>query len=170
MSMTLPTLLDAHPQSVPLKHPPHQLPETPSNALPDIPDDQIITQYQAITGSLIYLALCLCGDLAYSAMALGQYNANPTHAHLLAAKGILRYLVGTQDYALEYGFTPSLNHPIHGTLARGCSMMDADWATDQSNRKSISGYPSLLYCGRPTSRKALLCPLRKLNTWPLLML
>jgi hypothetical protein len=78
-------------------------------------------------------------------MALGQFNANPSRSHLLAAKGVLRYLVGTLDYALEYGSTPPTDHPVYGAFTRGYSLMDADWATDQSDRKSVSGYLFYLY-------------------------
>ena len=96
-------LLQSQPQSTPLHHPLHLLPPPPPNSLPDITDCDITAHYQALVGSLTYLAVCTRPDLAYTAMALGQFNANPTHAHLLAAKGILRYLVGTIDYSLEYG-------------------------------------------------------------------
>lgn len=67
-------------------------------------------------------------------MALGQYNASPTRAHLLAAKGVLWYLAGTTDLSLEYGMEQSvISSPVHG-LARCCILMDADWASDEKDR------------------------------------
>lgn len=74
----------------------------PPNALPDIHDDYIKVNVQRIVGSILCLALCSRPDIAYTAMALSQSNANPTRTHLLAVKGALQYLVGTMDYGLEY--------------------------------------------------------------------
>ena len=91
-------------------------------------------------GSLIYLAVCTRPDIAYVAMALGQYNASPTRAHLLAAKGVLRYFAGTADLSLEFGMEQSaISAPVHG-FAHCCAITDADWATDEKDRRSISGY------------------------------
>ena len=138
-------LLESHPQSTPLRHPLHLLPTPPPNSLPDIRDCDITAHYQALVGSLTYLVVCTRPDLAYTAMALGQFNANPTRAHLLAAKGVLRYLVGTINYSLEYGSLPSTDDPVFGAYTHGYSLTDADWATDQSDRKSVSGYLFYLF-------------------------
>ena len=71
---------------------------------------------------------------------LGQHNSNPTHAHLLAAKGVLQYLTGTLKYSLEYGLDTSVTSlPIQETV-KGCVLTNANWATDEKNQKSISGY------------------------------
>jgi len=75
--------------SVPLRHKLHTLPDAPLNSLPDIPDNDIKINFQRLIGSLIYLAVCMHPDIAYVAMALGQYNSAPTRAHLLTAKGVL---------------------------------------------------------------------------------
>jgi hypothetical protein len=80
-------------------------------------------------------------DIAYAAMALGQFNAAPSRAHLACAKGVLRYLAGTVNLCLQF---PSLKLHKHSTdvplssPTRGLS--DADWASDEKDRKSISGY------------------------------
>ena len=100
--LTTSNMLNTHPSFIPLCHKLHALPEPPPNSLPDIPDSEIKVHYQHLVGSLLYLALCTWPDIAYAAMALGQFNASPTHAHLLAAKGVLHYLLGTLNYALEY--------------------------------------------------------------------
>ena len=91
-------LLQSQPQSTPICHPLHLLSPAPPNSLPDIADCNITTHYQALVESLIYLAVGTCPDLAYTAMALGQFNANPSGAHL-AAKGVLHYLVRTLNYS-----------------------------------------------------------------------
>lgn len=100
-------MLNCTPNKVSLSQPLHKLPDAPPNSIPNIAEDDITTNYQRIVGSLTYLAICMCPDIAYAAMALGQFNASPTRAHLLAAKGVLRYLAGTLDYGIEYSATPS---------------------------------------------------------------
>ena len=73
-------------------------------------------------------------------MALGQFNASPTRSHLACAKGVLRYLAGTINLCLQFPSsssdqsltTPSVT-PTHG-------LSDADWASDEKDRKSVSGY------------------------------
>jgi hypothetical protein len=75
-------------------------------------------------------------------MALGQFNASPTRTHLAAAKTVLRYLAGTIDLCIHFpsplsnssSETPSRQLPP----TRGLS--DADWASDEHDRKSVSGY------------------------------
>ena len=73
-------------------------------------------------------------------MALGQYNASPTRAHLLVVKGVLQYLAGSMDLSLEYGMAQSVIPPPMCGLTRCCILMDADWATDEKDWWSISGY------------------------------
>ena len=131
---------NCHALSVPLCHKLHTLPVALPNSLPDIPDIDIKVNFQRLVGSLIYLAVCTRPDIAYVAMALGQHNSNPTCAHLLAAKGVLRYLAGTLEYSLEYGLDASVISPPVRETAKGCILTDADWATDEKDRKSISGY------------------------------
>ncbi len=96
-------MLQCTKSSIPLHTKLHQLPPLAENALPDIADQDIQLLYQSLTGSYIYLAVTTRPDLAFTAMALGQYNAAPTWSLLSAAKGVLRYLNATSDFALEYG-------------------------------------------------------------------
>ena len=79
-------------------------------------------------------------------MALRQFNANPLCAHLLAAKGILRYLLGTLDYHLEYNFSQSpVGPPASVLLPSNCAFTDADWASDETDRHSISVYTFFMF-------------------------
>lgn len=90
-------LLNAKPQDVPLKSKsPHDLP-VPPNALLHITEANITKAYQSIVSSLLYLASWTHPDIAYAVVALAQWNASPTRSTLLAAKGVLRYLLGTQE-------------------------------------------------------------------------
>ena len=131
---------NCHTSSVPLRHKLHTLPVALPNSLPDIPDNNIKVNFQSLVGSLIYLAVCMCPDIAYVVMALDQHNSSPTCAHLLASKGVLQYLAGTLEYSLEYGLDASvISLPVRET-GKGCVLTDANWATDEKDQKSISGY------------------------------
>jgi hypothetical protein len=78
-------------------------------------------------------------------MSLGQFNANPTHTHLACAKGVLQYLAGTVDLCLQFPSVPipheqPLSSPHSNQLPSDCGLSDADWASDEKDRKSIPGY------------------------------
>ena len=50
----------------------------------------------------------------------------------------MRYLLGTRNWRLEYGVN-ARNDPV--------AFSDADWATNEQDHKSISGYAFFLYSG-----------------------
>ena len=112
----------------------------PQNSLPDLSDADLVPRYQRLVGCLLYLAISTRPDISYYAMWLGQFNANPTRAHFLAAKHVLRYLADTKLLALCLGFSSTrVPSSLSGYMQNvGCS--DADWASDAVDRKSISGY------------------------------
>ena len=132
-------LSNCTPASTPMTTKLYQLEPAPTS-LPHISDDDIKPLFQKLVGSLIYLAICTRPDISYAAMSLGQYNANPTRAHLLAVKRVLRYLSGTLDLALEFNFDVGVVPATVGGFIRNCAVSDADWASDETDRKSISGY------------------------------
>ena len=61
-----------------------------------------ITRYQTIIGSLLYLMIGTCPDIAFAVTHLSQFSTNPTKDHYKAAQHICCYLVGTRDYKLVY--------------------------------------------------------------------
>lgn len=138
------SLLNCRSQDVPLKHPLDNLPPLSPNVLAELSDDDVKTWYLRIVGWLMYLALCTRPDIAYAAAALGQYSSRPTKPLLHAARGVLRYLSGTMDLALQYPTapTPQLPRSSNASIVRleTCGISDADWATDSTDRKSVSGY------------------------------
>jgi hypothetical protein len=136
------SLSDCKTLPVPLHHNPSSLPPSPPNACPDIPDDKILISYQRLVGSLTYLAISTRPDIAYAAMALGQFNSTPTRAHLICAKGVLRYLAGTVSLCLQFPSPgpPSSPQTDLPPLPSTRGFSDADWASDEKDRKSISGY------------------------------
>lgn len=82
-------------------------------------------------GSLMYLCLCTRPDLAFACSQLCQFNNGFDQTHWLAAKRILRYLAGTIDYCLL--FTKDDNCNVS-------AFADADWANDQVDRRSYTGF------------------------------
>jgi hypothetical protein len=125
--------------------------------------------HQRLVGCLLYLAIATRPDISYYAMWLGQFNNSmPTRAHFLAAKHVLRYLAGTAMLALRMGSpSPSLPSTMSGFMQNvGC--LDADWASDAVDRKSISGYSFFfegsLISWSATKQNLLPCLLLRQNT------
>jgi hypothetical protein len=135
-------MVDAHPTRTPL---PSGLVLT--KAEDDYKADPKLTQhYQAIIGTLIYAMICTRPDIAYAVIRLSQYMSNPTPQHVKAAKYVLRYLIGTQEYAIQY----------NGRSDSGLiGYSDADWAENKNDRHSTTGYVFLIAEGAVTwlSRK-----------------
>ncbi len=118
------------------------------NALPDMADKDIQLLFQSLTGSFIYLTVTTRPDLVFTAMALGQFNSCPNRALLSAAKGVLHYLNATAGWSLEYGGA-YLQEKVgpDAILCSDLALVDADWASDECDRKSILGYGVFLYGG-----------------------
>jgi hypothetical protein len=60
------------------------------------------SQYQSVIGSLLYLMLGTHPDIAFAVTQMAKFAANPSAEHLNKAMYIMRYLVGTRNYALVY--------------------------------------------------------------------
>ena len=133
-------MTDCKISTIPLHHNPSNLPPPSPNACPDISDDQLLLSYQRLVGSITYLAVCTRPDLAYAAMALGQFNSAPTRAHLVCAKGVLRYLAGTISLSLQFPSPSSARLPDRFSSLTTYGLSDADWASDEKDRRSVSGY------------------------------
>ncbi|CAN0015749.1 unnamed protein product [Phaeothamnion confervicola] len=63
--------------------------------------------YRSIIGSLMYAACITRLDVAYQVRSLARYAAAPTAAHMMAAKRVLRYLIGTPTLGLLYYRQPA---------------------------------------------------------------
>ena len=81
-----------------------------------------ITRYQSIIGSLLYLMIGTCPDIAFAVTHLSQFSTNPTEDHYKAAQHVCCYLVGTCDYKLVY-----TREEDKGLVAYS----DSDWAADK---------------------------------------
>jgi hypothetical protein len=121
------------------------------SALPGDPeplDAARLAKYQALLGSLNYIAGNTRPDIAYAAGALSRALTapGPTEGHWTAALHVLRYLRGTTHHGLVYGGQPDVG-------AQLTCYHDADFAADSGQRKSLSGYV-WLYGGAAVSWKS----------------
>ena len=87
-------------------------------------------EYQALTGSLLYLALNTRPDIQFAVGVCARYNSSPTETHKTAALRILKYLKGM---GVGVSFYPENKAKISG-------FVDSDFARDVDDRKSTSGY------------------------------
>ena len=98
--------------------------------------DQVL--YQQIIGSLMYLSTATRPDISYAVHRLARYAADPSAAHLNAARKVLRYLKGSKELGLRYFKTDAIK------LACFC---DSDWAGCPESSRSTSGLVCLLSGG-----------------------
>ena len=87
-------------------------------------------RYQAITGSVMYLAQIWRYDIMYSSGQLARAMLRPAKVHMGAAKHLLRYLAGTADFTIVYkkrGFKLT-------------AFWDSNWGNNPDNGKSNSCY------------------------------
>ena len=97
--------------------------------------DELADQnHQSAVGSLLFLSVSTRPDIAYAVSSLASYCARPSRDHWGLVKRILRYLRGTQSLGLRYKSS-------EGDLI---AYSDADWAGSREDRKSTSGYVTIL--------------------------
>lgn len=105
------------------------------------PSKEDILQFQKEIGSLLYPSIKTRPDLAYAVNCVSRFSSKPDNSHFKALDLIWKYLNKYKDLGLYYNcnFQPnSLNNIIRG-------YSDSDWASDITDRKSISGYCFFLY-------------------------
>lgn len=95
------------------------------------------TYFKQIVGSLMYLTATR-PDIMFSVSLISRYMSKPTESHLQAAKRILRYLKGTTSYGIFYR---------KGGEKDLFGFTDSDYAGDEEDSKSTSGYVFLLSSG-----------------------
>jgi len=110
---------------------------------PRVPADEAL--YLSILGSIRYLMLCTRPDLAYPVRALCKFTAHPTEMHMNACKRLLRYISKTKNLGLHYGPFDYNTSPIP------VGFSDADWAGDQSTRRSTGAYVCTISTNQPNT-------------------
>jgi hypothetical protein len=120
--------------------------------------------YRQVIGEVMYPMTKCRLDVAFHITKLSQYMDNPAEEHYLAFRQLCRYLASTINEGIYYWRLqphtdlPPMAHP--STLTDNYSLeinptqasptlygyVDADWASDTSHRKSITGI-ILMYAG-----------------------
>lgn len=87
--------------------------------------------YREAVGSLMYLAVCTRPDITYAVNYVSQFLEKPKERHWTMIKRIMRYIKGSLTLGIYYDAT-----------AKGGNLevfSDADYASDQHTRRSVSG-------------------------------
>uniref|UniRef100_A0AAG5DHX2 Uncharacterized protein n=1 Tax=Anopheles atroparvus TaxID=41427 RepID=A0AAG5DHX2_ANOAO len=86
--------------------------------------------YQSLIGALLYAAVTSRPDISIATAILGRRVQHPSETDWNEARRVLRYLKGTLNHVLYLG----------GSDQKLECFVDADWAGDESDRKSNSGF------------------------------
>ena len=86
--------------------------------------------YRSLIGSLLYLTATR-PDIVFTVNYLSRFMQNPSQNHYVAAKRVLRYLRGTQDFGMVFDKLETVK------LVGYC---DSDWAGSDEDMMSTSGY------------------------------
>jgi len=86
-------------------------------------------RYAELVGSLLYLYTVTRPDIAFAVAVLSRCMSCPEEDHIRAAKGVPRYLRGTNRLGVVY----SVREPLQG-------LVDADLAGDIDSRRSTTGF------------------------------
>jgi hypothetical protein len=104
-------------------------------------DDELIDimEFQQGIGSIMFAMVLTRPDIAFVIGKLSQFMSKPARHHGHALKFLMRYLRSTVKQKLRYG--PGGVDKHLGVYS------DADWASDKTDRKSVSGSVTMLYGG-----------------------
>lgn len=95
--------------------------------------------YREAIGSLLYLMIGTCPDIAFITTMLSRFMDRPNHEHWNGIKRVFKYLQGTASLGVSY----HIDSGVTDILAYS----DADWAGDVDTRHSTSGWICLLNGG-----------------------
>ena len=89
--------------------------------------------YRSIIGSLMYAQNLCRPDISFAVSKLSRYLNAPKTTHLKLAKRVVAYLNTTCNYGIKYSKNRINKNKFSGYA-------DADFASDTSDRKSVSGW------------------------------
>ena len=90
------------------------------------------TPYKELVGALQHLARYTRPDIQFAVSYIARYSDCFTKENWEEAKHILKYLKATKNMRLVYN-RDAAKYGLYGCV-------DADWASDRSDRKSVLGY------------------------------
>jgi len=93
-----------------------------------------------MVGSLIYASISTRPDTTHAVNMISRHMSNPSHEHMIMVKRVFRYLSGTRTLGLLYN-----NENQHqGGDIELTGYCDADWGGDLTDRKSTTGYCTMM--------------------------
>ena len=114
-----------------------KLPKLTEEEFEEVRADMQGVPYKAAVGCLMYAMVATRPDLAFPVSVVSQHMSKYGPTHWAAVKRVMRYLQGTLGLKLQLG-------GAHVTLHGYC---DADWAGDEADRRSTTGYVFMLGVG-----------------------
>jgi hypothetical protein len=87
--------------------------------------------YGELVGMLAHYSIMTRPDLAQAVGQLQRFCRDPRKRHWYAALRVVKYIKGTKDYGLCY---------TKDGLAKVVGYADSDWASDEEDRKSTTGW------------------------------
>ncbi|XP_057452745.1 secreted RxLR effector protein 161-like [Lotus japonicus] len=96
------------------------------------------TLFNQMVGSLRYL----CSnrpEISYGVGLISKFMENPQESHFVAAKRILRYLIGTLGHGVLF---PNIRYIVRSEVV---GYVDSDWCGYKDDKKSTIGY--VFFCG-----------------------
>jgi hypothetical protein len=99
-----------------------------------------------MVGSIMHATVYTYPDITFVVKKLSQYGADPSAAHMHAAKHLLQYLKGFIDFGIIYSVSASAG--IEGI--RNLTLItyaDVSYVSDLDDSKSITGYVIMLNGG-----------------------
>lgn len=95
--------------------------------------------YDELLSSLQFAANLTRPDIAFAVNLLSRFKANPGKQYWEGAKYIVRNLKGSVDSGMLY------SNVFNNERSLIITYSDADWAGDQDDRKSTSGYITMMH-------------------------
>ena len=109
------------------------------------PTEEMISEYRSLIGSIGYAAVALRYDICYAVSILSRHLARPCVKAIQAAKRVVRYLVHTREFAVEWWIDRK-------DVDAGCANVvfgsaDSSFGMCPITRRSHSGYANFLNNG-----------------------
>lgn len=111
----------------------------PGNDEEELADE---SAYASAIGSLGYASNSTRPDITFATSQLGRFNSSPVIRHWKSACRVFRYVKGSIDCCITYSFGPTSDELTNELKAIVYS--DSDFASDKTNRRSVSGYIVML--------------------------
>ena len=124
-------------------------------------EDEMIENwpFRELVGSLMWLSVSTRPDISNAVRAVARYCTAPRTIHWKAALGILEYINATSEYGITFQRETSSSISLE-------VFADADYASEATDRRSVSGGVIMCGVGSLEPKKALPFRLQRRSTLP----